>query len=110
MQTPARPRRLFVLGIVPVFAGIAIWFWWPKGEPERPPAADVTGKGSNALREETKAVSVPSGPSVAAGIVAKGEKKVDQFSEIRRQLQSGELTTLPPEHAPPPVPVIKEEP
>ena len=72
----------------------------------------LSGQDGKSVDAHTAAAQTPvtSPPGAAARqaseeITRRAEQKVLDYSDVRRRLQNGELTTLPPDLAPPPLPV-----
>ncbi len=75
------------------------------------------GRGAGDAIREGGPASARTSPDSTAGeeaetIRLKAQKMVEDYADVRRKLQSGELTTLPPDLVPPPVPEpsVVEEP
>ena len=74
------------------------------------PVAAVPPRQSSPPVSQAHTVAEPSKLASPEGISSRAAEKVKAYADVRRKLRSGEITTLPADLAPPPLPASIETP
>lgn len=96
-----------ILGVTVVMAGLAVWFWWPKGGSERQQDTVSNRAGATPPKGSAGAKSAPADFShlpPQERIMAETKRSVEEAAAWREKLRKGNYSTLPPEAYPPGVP------
>ena len=101
MKSPSLSAKLVLTAVcAAIFAGT---FWmlhhtFSGGTPPDPHVSSAATDSGHASAADQAA------QQAAQEFARRAEEKASDYAEVRRRLQSGELTTLPADLAPPPIP------